>query len=91
MPSANLPTEREFGARDSVIPASPAGRALLAVAGVVLIAAIVLAVAFYRQVGEAAARATEAQQEAQRTAAAANTRVEESRKEAAKETASPSR
>jgi hypothetical protein len=81
-PSAEVPAEAA-GARDSLIPASAGGRALAAAVGVVLIAAIVLAIAFYRQVGEAAARAAEAQQDAQRTAAAATTRVEESRKEAA--------
>jgi hypothetical protein len=87
VPSADLPAEGESAARDSLIPRSAAGRALLALVGVALIGAIVLAIAFYRQVGEVAARVTEAQQEAQRTAAAANTRVEESRKEAAEQIA----
>jgi hypothetical protein len=87
VPSPDPAAAREPAARDSLIPTSAAGRAALALVGVVLVAAILLALSFYRQVGEVAARATEAQQEAQRTAAAANTRVEESRKEAAEQIA----
>jgi hypothetical protein len=86
-PSAGVPAAEESPAHGAVTPSTPAGRRVLALFAVVLVAMIALAISFYRQVGAVAARASEAQQEAQRTAAAANTRVEESRKEAAEQIA----
>jgi hypothetical protein len=72
--------------RDAVISGSNT-RVLLALLAAGLIVAIGFAVLFYRQVGAVAARATEAQQDAQRAAESAEVRVKETRAEAAQQIA----